>query len=278
MAHREGHLTAARSRYQLYWQAWLPPQRPKGIVIFVHDWAEHGSRYAELASQLCPQGYAVYALDQRGHGQSEGTRALFPRFALAENDFHLLVEQARRDYPRCPLLPMGQGIGCVVALSYALKQQDRLTGVILSAATLELPGMSRGPGFKARFMSRMRPGAAFYAIDEEQLTRDRDALAAYRQDPLVYHAAIPARTLTEVFDRLGWLSLAFRVIKLPLLALHGSADQLALPSGCNTLHERYGGSDKTIKFYDGARHDLLHELPATREKAFGDLAEWLTKH
>lgn len=276
--HREGRLTAARSRHKLYWQAWLPAQRPRRVLLLAHDWAEHSGRYRALAEKLRAQDCAVYALDLRGHGQSEGPRALFQSFGRVENDLHLLAIQATKDSPGCKPIVMGVGVGGVIALSYALKQQEQLAGLILSAPALALRPLPHRQRFKLRLLSRIRPAAPFYAIDAEQLTSDPVEVAAYRQDPLVHHANIPARTATEVIDRLAWLSLTFRVIKLPLLIQHGDADTPALPRGSEDLYERYGGSDKRLKCYASARHSLFHETSTVRQQVCNDLRAWLAEH
>ncbi len=51
-----------------YWQANAESER---IVIIVHGISEHSGRYEHVARHLTQAGYHVYALDHRGHGQSD---------------------------------------------------------------------------------------------------------------------------------------------------------------------------------------------------------------
>ena len=46
------------------------PDNPRAIIQIAHGMGEHAKRYAWVASQLAAQGYAVYASDHRGHGET----------------------------------------------------------------------------------------------------------------------------------------------------------------------------------------------------------------
>ena len=62
---------------------WLPDTAPrlsadtapKAIVQISHGMAEYAMRYDRFARALVSHGYAVYAADHRGHGQTAGTLA-----------------------------------------------------------------------------------------------------------------------------------------------------------------------------------------------------------
>ncbi len=44
--------------------------------MLAHGASEHGGRYAWVGERLAERGFALYAGDHRGHGRSEGPRAL----------------------------------------------------------------------------------------------------------------------------------------------------------------------------------------------------------
>jgi hypothetical protein len=65
----------------------------------------------------------------------------------------------------------------------------------------------------------------------------------------------------------------------PLLALHGTADAVTAPAGSRDLVARAGAADRTLRLYDGLKHDLLHEPgPGGAERVAGDIAVWLDAH
>ena len=64
------------------------------MVVLVHGVGEHSGRYEHVAERLVAAGYAVYALDHRGHGRSQGPRALIDRVDDAVTDLDALVSAA----------------------------------------------------------------------------------------------------------------------------------------------------------------------------------------
>jgi pimeloyl-ACP methyl ester carboxylesterase len=64
----------------LYLQAWRPTAAPpRGVLVIHHGLADHGARYGDLARRLVDAGYAVWALDMRGHGRSRDRGSRRPR-------------------------------------------------------------------------------------------------------------------------------------------------------------------------------------------------------
>ena len=65
----------AQDHSRLYVRAWRPMGNARAVVMLSHGMAEHGGRYDRLGVALMRAGFALYAADQRGHGQtaSHGT-------------------------------------------------------------------------------------------------------------------------------------------------------------------------------------------------------------
>ncbi len=57
-------------------RSWRPDGRPKAVVVIVHGFNSHSGHYFWVADQLVAAGLAVYALDLRGRGLSDGERYL----------------------------------------------------------------------------------------------------------------------------------------------------------------------------------------------------------
>ena len=87
-----------------------------------------------MAGALVADGYAVHALDHRGHGRSDGPRALIDRLDNAVADLDQVVVQALAEHPGTPVYLLGHSMGATIALRYAFLHQDRLAGLILSGA------------------------------------------------------------------------------------------------------------------------------------------------
>jgi acylglycerol lipase len=73
-------------------------------------------------------------------------------------------------------------------------------------------------------------------------------------DPLIAHETQPTKTLAEMVRADERLKRAFSSMTLPVLILHGTADQATRPSGSQHFFDRVGSDDKTLKLYDGHFH------------------------
>jgi alpha-beta hydrolase superfamily lysophospholipase len=110
---------------------------PVGVVVLSHGYAEHSGRYAHVARRLTDAGYAVYVLDHRGHGRSDGARAILSRFEHVRADLRELVRRAREAHPDLPTVLLGHSLGGLIALDYVVADYgDELAGLVLSGAAV----------------------------------------------------------------------------------------------------------------------------------------------
>ena len=276
MKHQESSFQG-RKNLRIYRQSWLPA-RTRAAVVLVHGLGEHSGRYARVAEELVAADCAVYALDHRGHGKSEGPRALIDRFAHAVDDIDQLVDIARREQRGKPLFLLGHSMGGALALSYTLKHSAKLSGLILSAPAVVLDGAPLLMKLLARLLSVIAPKLGVFQVDPALVSRDADTVAAYVSDPLNAHGKAPARTLGEIIKFVDWLPAALPILKLPVLAMHGSEDKLAGVAGSRMVVECIGSKDKTLKIYEGLYHEIFNELPVDRTRVLGDLKAWIAAH
>lgn len=272
MNHVEAFLPGA-GRRQIYWQAWTPERPPRATVVIVHGASEHSARYRHVARRLLRDAYAVYASDHRGHGRSEGPRALIDRLDNAVSDLHQVVLEARREHPATPVFMLGHSMGATIALSYAVGHQDQLTGLILSGALAALDAAPAPLRLAGRVLSVLAPTLPLIAIDASLVSRDPEVVRAYTSDPLVHHGKLPARTLAELASAIEAFPDRVGAITIPSLILYGTADGLCRPAGSLMLAQRIGSADKAVKAYDGLYHEILNE--PERDWVLADICAWL---
>jgi acylglycerol lipase len=277
MEHVEGKFAGAKG-LEIYWQAWREQAPVRAVVVISHGAGEHSGRYERPARQLAELGYPVYALDHRGHGRSEGRRALVDRLDNAAADLDLLIDLARREQPDVPLFLLGHSLGGTIALRYALRHQDKLDGLILSGpvAAIELPPAPVRLAAKA--LSAALPWMPALGVDPAVVSRDPAEVEAYRSDPLVHHGKLPVRTVAEIAAATEAFPGQVASLTLPLLLVHGSEDRLAPVRGSRMVYERASSLDKTLEIYDGLFHEVLNELPEDRARVLADIIAWLHAH
>jgi len=277
LKHTEGQFEGANG-LEIYWQSWQDGVPTRAAMVISHGAGEHSGRYARVAIHLAELGYPVYALDHRGHGRSQGRRALVDRLELAAADLDVLIDLARREHPDIPVFMLGHSLGGTIALRYALEHQNKLDGLILSGpvAAIDLPPAPLR--IAARALSAVVPGIPILAVDPATISRDPQEVEAYRTDPLVHHGKLPLRTVAEIAAATEVFPKQIPSLTLPLLLLHGSEDRLAPARGSRMVYERASSEDKTLKIYDGLFHEVLNELPEDRERVTADVVGWLDAH
>jgi alpha-beta hydrolase superfamily lysophospholipase len=256
-------------------QAWLPEAPPRAVVVISHGLAEHSGRYAALASCLVDKGFAVYALDDRGHGRSGGPRANIERFDYLVSDLGSFVGRAQRQHPGAPVILLGHSMGGAVALGCALKYHDALRALVLSAPALaiaEPPSLAKRLTVKA--LSSLSPDTGVMTIPPRAVSRDPAIVRAYESDPLVFHGAIPARTVAELLEAMAQLQQKAHELRLPVLIQHGSADELVPLSATHPVYQHLGlAKRRTLQIYDGLYHEVYNE--PEKDRVIADLVSWL---
>jgi lysophospholipase len=259
---------------QIFTQTWLPgAAAPRAVVVVVHGFGEHSDRYEWVAGRLVDAGYAVYACDHRGHGRSQGPRALVDVDAVV-GDVDRLVDEAGRAHPGLPVAMLGHSLGGLIAISYALAHQRRLRALVLSGplAALDAPPPALA---LARGLAHVAPRLGVTSLDARLVSRDPAVVADYRADPLVHHGRIPAGTVAEMARAVAGFPDTVGAITVPALIVYGTADGLCPPSGAVMLAERFGSPDLTVRAYEGLYHEVLNE--PERETVMDDVLGWLAE-
>lgn len=273
-----------RDELELPLYAWRTRKRPpRAALALVHGLAEHAGRYGALAARLNDAGIDVYAVDLRGHGHAPGRRAWVDRFDDYLHDAEALIEYASDACaPRgTPLFLMGHSMGGAIAALYAVERLAHtrvpLAGLLLSSAALA-PGRDVPAWMIAasRVMSKIWPNFPAMKIDAALLSRDPAVVAANRNDPLVHHGAIPARTGAELLEAMRRIEAGRAQLRLPVLIWHGAEDKLTEPEGSRAFGANVGSADRTLTLYQGNYHETLNDLD--RERVIGSMMDWMYRH
>ncbi len=264
---------------ELYRQSWRPEPEPRSAVVLVHGVGEHSGRYDNLVGPLVEAGYAVFAYDQRGHGRSPGPRVHIDRWAEYREDLGAFLRVAAGEAPGRPLVLYGHSMGSLVVLDYLLEwprdeRPQGLAGAIVSGVALEPAGVGSAVLVViARVLSGLRPRQSLkLGIDAAALSRDPAVVEAYRADPLVTSRAT-VRWGTESLDAVRRIREGMAGLDVPLLVLHGEADQLNLVAGAHALADALPAGAATLEVYPGVRHEPHNDLG--HERVAADVVDWL---
>jgi len=275
--HRSEETFQGQSGLELYSQSWHPSGETKAALAIVHGVAEHSNRYLNLVNVLVDQGYALYAFDQRGHGQSEGQRGYIESWSEYRLDLGVFLDLIRQREPSLPIFAYGHSMGALVILDYLLHGSNSLSGVIVSASPID-SSKAASPVLvaTARLLSHIWPTFSLSTpINPSQLSCDARVVQAYQEDPTVFKI-LTVRWGTEYLNTQNWVKDHASGINLPILIIHGGEDTLCDPEGSQYLYDQISSVDKTLIIYPSYFHEIHNEPGHTT--VVQDINTWMEAH
>jgi alpha-beta hydrolase superfamily lysophospholipase len=268
-----GERVEGASGLSIFFRSLRPKEQPRAVVIIVPGFNAHSGYYEWVAEQFAATGLAVYAVDLRGRGNSDGERFYVDNFEDYVSDVEAVVKVARSRESNLPFFLLGHSAGGVVSCLYTLDHQPELAGLICESFAHELPApdfvlaVFKGLGYVA-------PHAHILHLPNERFSRDPKVVEAMNEDPLIAHETQPTRTMAALVRADERLKKEFPLITLPVLILHGADDQNTKPSGSQHFYDIVGSVDKTLKLYEGSFHDLLNDLD--KRAVMQDIQNWIS--
>ncbi|MFX0152871.1 MAG: alpha/beta hydrolase [Candidatus Hodarchaeota archaeon] len=260
----------------LYYQVWQPEGKPKAIIQIVHGLAEHSSRYNNVVSFLVPNGFTIYINDLRGHGRSEGTRGYVNSFNDYSEDTKKFIHFIKEQEGNIPFFLLGHSMGVLIAVEYAKKYPDELTGVIFSG--FGYPATSKVNPLLvllSGILSKIRPKGKIKIDLAPDVSSDPKVVEAYKNDPLIFKF-ITYRLGAEYLKVTKKLPESLSKIQLPILVQSGEYDKLTF--GVSELFSYITTTDKQLIQYEGLYHEVYNEPEPVRNQVLTDLKEWLENH
>ena len=263
---------------------WLPEGEPRGVVQIAHGMGEHGARYEPLARALNEQGWAVYASDHRGHGNTMHAEP----GELGDNGWMLLVADMvaltrllRERYPDLPLVLIGHSLGSFATQQYLLDHHDLVDAAVLSG-TAAVDMLFASPAHAGGDVDVMEVfNQAFQPVrtQADWLSRDEEQVDLYVADPWCGFSVDEAN-MAQLAGEAARLAAPSGIRPdLPIYVVVGEMDPVndGLASS-DAVVERYrqaGLTDLTYKVWPGARHEVFNEI--NRDEVFADLLAWIDR-
>jgi acylglycerol lipase len=263
------------SGMNVFFRSWRPERKARGVVLIVPGFNAHSGHYLWVAEQLQRYGLAVYAVDLRGRGKSDGERFYVDSFKDYTDDVDAVMAVVKTREPGLPIFLLGHSAGGVVSCMYTLEHQADLAGLVCESFAFQVPA----PDFALAVLkgiSHLAPHAHVLPLKNVDFSRDPKWVEAMNADPLIAHEVQPSKTVAEMVRADERLKKEFPLFTLPVLILHGTMDKATKFSGSQMFFDNASSKDKTLKLYEGHFHDLLNDVG--KEGVLGDIQAWLNAH
>ena len=269
----------APGRLVLCGKSWARAASPRAAILIVHGLGEHSGRYASTAAVLAGAGFAVHALDYRGHGHSDGRRVHVDDVDDYVADVQAGLREARRRSPGVSVFLLGHSQGGLIALKLALDHPAAIDGLVITSPFLAVHPASRPSAFvraMARVMVRAAPRLPMPTkIDVRLLSRDTTVGDAYARDPLVSHAA-SAGWLRAVGHAQREVRVRARELRVPTLLMASGSDRLVDPEVTRQFARDTNADVVEFVWWDGFYHEMLNDQG--REQVLARIVDWLARH
>jgi alpha-beta hydrolase superfamily lysophospholipase len=297
----------ARDGVEVTVHRWLPDGDVRGTLQIVHGMAEHGARYARVAEAATARGWAVYADDHRGHGQTAATDADTGFFAdkdgwrVVLDDLYRLADNIIGAHPHTPHAVLGHSMGSFFVQQMLFERGDGFAAAVLSGSSsgvsnplapigrliARIERKRLGPRGRSALLTKLSFGNFNNAFkpartEFDWLSRDAAEVDKYIDDPRCGFE-VTAQLWVDLLDALPGLAdpanLALVPKSLPVLVVSGSDDPIhGKLRGLQRLVDDYakaGLRDVTLRSWPGARHEVVNEV--NRDEIVADLLDWLDR-
>ncbi len=233
---------------RVYYRAWRAPAPTVATVVFLHGFGEHSGVYHRFGDALNASGISLWALDEIGHGLSDGDRAVIDSIDdLVENGRRLTAVAEAAD-PGRSLFLAGHSLGAAAAAVSVSRDPSAYHGLILSGAALS----------PLEWVAELAQADGALSLEPSDLSSDPFYLDELENDPLAFTSATGARSLLSVLPP-AWTELGTGLpdVTLPVLFVHGSEDPIVPVAAAREWAARLSGGQ--LAEFAGARHDVLNE-------------------
>lgn len=271
----------------LFTRSWQPlTSPPKAIICMVHGYGNDISwNFQPTPIFLSQKGFACFALDLQGHGQSQGLKAFVPNVDLVVDDCLAFFGSIKRraEFTTLPSFLYGESMGGAICLLIHLKDPQGWSGAVLVAPMCKIADDVRPKWpipqiitFAAKFFPTLPIVPTADLLDKSFKVAEKKVVAG--RNPMRYNGKPRLGTVVELLRVTDYLHSRLSDVSLPFIVLHGSADAVTDPGVSLALYQTAKSEDKKIKIYDGMMHSLMFgETDENVALVRSDILSWLNQ-
>mmetsp|Transcript_22806 Transcript_22806/g.35189 ORF Transcript_22806/g.35189 Transcript_22806/m.35189 type:complete len:317 (-) Transcript_22806:117-1067(-) len=275
------------NRLWIFHRSWEPDGTDvdvKATLMIVHGTVDHSGVYDEFAKTLVDAGIAVFAIDMRGWGLSDGESMFFSDMDTFVADVEALYKEIHEHTKYAKVKSRflaGKSLGGIVTAFSVAKHPDYFTGLLGLSGAYELDPKLAPKSFVEVFLKGLNtvvPKMPLKPVfDPKLIVSDSIALQEWKDDPLCCKDKIRVAYIVELVRCCKLLSSeVLHTLNIPMLMVIGTEDHVVPQSGAQRMVDNSLNEDTTFKAYDGGYHNLLAE-PKLKVQVTKDIRDWIMK-
>ncbi|HUF52850.1 MAG TPA: alpha/beta hydrolase [Dehalococcoidia bacterium] len=239
-------------------------------ILFIHGWSQSSLCWAKQFESDLADRFHLLAMDLRGHGDSDKPETGYEESRAWADD----VARVLGHFSLKGAVLAGWSYGGLVINDYIRAHgQERIAGVCYVGAATDLgiqtPYKFLGPAWNGLLPTSESVSGTVFANDAEELARTmRQFLRGCFAQPLLacdemmmlgFNLQCPSRVRAALFNRTLHNDDVLTELTLPVLVLHGDADQVVDIGTAQHISSRVKGS--SMKVIEGAGHGTFWDQP-----------------
>lgn len=248
----------------------------ENTLIILHGHGEHIGRYEKFYDRLNLPKFAIASYDFRGHGKSEGPAVFVKSLEEYIEDARLFREHLAQEHGvQGKVIVLGHSFGGLTAVYWAMREPEKMKGLILSSPCLGL----RLPGFLIglnAMLYRIAPRMAYqHPVYPPHLTHNLAEVETYKKDALIQRKI----TVSLIYQVLSYMrrleeiqSFAF---PFPVFILAAGLEKVVDFRKTRQFFDKVKAPVKDLQVFEGFYHEIFNELK--QEEAFRALYDRISK-
>jgi alpha-beta hydrolase superfamily lysophospholipase/SAM-dependent methyltransferase len=262
---------------QLFYRSWNPEKPTDKALLLFHRGHEHSGRWQEFVELLGLEDVAIFAVDARGHGRSEGERGCAENVGVLAKDVEAFVRHvsAETHIPLPNMIVLAHSVGAVSVAAWVHDYAPPIRAMILATAAfkVKLYVPLAVPALRAK-QHAIGPGFVKSYVKAKMLTHDPEQAARYDADPLIFRQ-IAVNLLLDLHDTGKRLLADAGAINVPTLMIGAGSDWVVSLKAQREFFNGLSSSVKRMHVFPAAYHAIFHEKD--RERVVDRIREFVVE-
>src|SRR2546430_9022689 len=242
---------------ELFYRKWVPDKPTDKALLLFHRGHEHSGRWQETVDSLDLDDVPIFAWDARGHGHSPGRRGAANSLLDVIKDVDCFARHISKEHNIQweNMIVLAHSLAAVTVAAWVHDYAPPIRAMILATAAFHV---KLYVPFAIPALRIFRPRFVKSYVKAKMLTHDREEVARYASDPLIFRQ-IAVNVLLDLHDTARRLVADAGAIQTPTLMIGAGKDWVVSLKAQRQFFNRLSSPLKEMEIYPAAYHAIFHD-------------------